>query len=208
MKEKKARVEDALHATRAAVEEGIVPAAAWPCCAACPPRSRQASNEDEQIGVGHRQARHRRAAARAGDQRRRGRLRHRAGSQEAQGQRRLQRRHRRIRRPRQSRRRGPEEGHPQRAAERGVHRRPAADHRMPHHRAAGEGKAGSGPGGGHGGGGMGGMASLSSRRSPSPTPNRRSPAIRSRGDDTSPDFPGIGEKRRGWCMPKTGRRHS
>jgi chaperonin GroEL len=33
MKEKKARVEDALHATRAAVEEGIVPAAAWRCCA-------------------------------------------------------------------------------------------------------------------------------------------------------------------------------
>jgi chaperonin GroEL len=30
MKEKKARVEDALHATRAAVEEGVVPAAAWP----------------------------------------------------------------------------------------------------------------------------------------------------------------------------------
>jgi len=29
LKEKKARVEDALHATRAAVEEGIVPAAAW-----------------------------------------------------------------------------------------------------------------------------------------------------------------------------------
>jgi len=33
MKEKKARVEDALHATRAAVEEGIVRAAAWPCFA-------------------------------------------------------------------------------------------------------------------------------------------------------------------------------
>ena len=34
MKEKKARVEDALHATRAAVEEGIVAGgAAWPCCA-------------------------------------------------------------------------------------------------------------------------------------------------------------------------------
>ena len=30
MKEKKARVEDALHATRAAVEEGIVPGAGWP----------------------------------------------------------------------------------------------------------------------------------------------------------------------------------
>ena len=34
MKEKKMRVEDALHATRAAVEEGIVPAAASRCCVA------------------------------------------------------------------------------------------------------------------------------------------------------------------------------
>jgi chaperonin GroEL len=34
MKEKKARVEDAMHATKAAVEEGIVPAAASRCCAA------------------------------------------------------------------------------------------------------------------------------------------------------------------------------
>jgi len=33
MKEKKARVEDAMHATKAAVEEGIVPAAAWRFCA-------------------------------------------------------------------------------------------------------------------------------------------------------------------------------
>jgi chaperonin GroEL len=33
MKEKKDRVDDALHATRAAVEEGIVPAAAWPTSA-------------------------------------------------------------------------------------------------------------------------------------------------------------------------------
>jgi chaperonin GroEL len=33
MKEKKARVEDAMHATKAAVEEGIVRAAAWRCCA-------------------------------------------------------------------------------------------------------------------------------------------------------------------------------
>jgi chaperonin GroEL len=37
MKEKKARVEDALHATRAAVEEGIVPAAALRCCVPVPP---------------------------------------------------------------------------------------------------------------------------------------------------------------------------
>ena len=34
MKEKKARVEDALHATRAAVEEGLVTGGAWPCCGA------------------------------------------------------------------------------------------------------------------------------------------------------------------------------
>jgi len=33
MKEKKARVEDAMHATKAAVEEGIVAAAAWHSCA-------------------------------------------------------------------------------------------------------------------------------------------------------------------------------
>jgi len=33
MKEKKAAVEDALHATRAAVEEGIVPGGVWHSCA-------------------------------------------------------------------------------------------------------------------------------------------------------------------------------
>ena len=32
VKERKDRVADAMHATRAAVEEGIVPAAASPCC--------------------------------------------------------------------------------------------------------------------------------------------------------------------------------
>jgi len=37
MKEKKARVEDALHATRAAVEEALSLAAAWPSFAACRP---------------------------------------------------------------------------------------------------------------------------------------------------------------------------
>jgi len=33
MKELKARVEDARHATRAAIEEGIVPGGGWRCCA-------------------------------------------------------------------------------------------------------------------------------------------------------------------------------
>jgi chaperonin GroEL (HSP60 family) len=56
MKEKKARVEDALHATRAAVEEGIVPAAASRCCA--PGRARDAivseiKEEKKDKGGGH-----------------------------------------------------------------------------------------------------------------------------------------------------------
>ena len=53
MKEKKARVEDALHATRAAVEEGIVAGggvALIRCQAAI--ESVKAANEDETIGVG------------------------------------------------------------------------------------------------------------------------------------------------------------
>jgi chaperonin GroEL len=53
MKEKKARVEDALHATRAAVEEGIVAGggvALLRCLAAI--EAVKTTNEDEQIGVG------------------------------------------------------------------------------------------------------------------------------------------------------------
>mgnify|MGYP001440913547 CR=1 FL=1 len=52
MKEKKARVEDALHATRAAVEEGIVPGggvALIRCLSAI--EAVKGANEDEQIGV-------------------------------------------------------------------------------------------------------------------------------------------------------------
>ena len=53
MKEKKARVEDALHATRAAVEEGIVPGggvALLRCLDAI--KNLEGDNEDEDIGVG------------------------------------------------------------------------------------------------------------------------------------------------------------
>src|SRR6202453_3568383 len=53
MKEKKARVEDALHATRAAVEEGIVPGggvALIRCISAI--EGVKGANEDEDIGVG------------------------------------------------------------------------------------------------------------------------------------------------------------
>jgi chaperonin GroEL len=51
MKEKKARVEDALHATRAAVEEGIVPGGGVAYLRALPALSKMALEGDEQIGV-------------------------------------------------------------------------------------------------------------------------------------------------------------
>ena len=53
MKEKKARVEDALHATRAAVEEGIVPGGGVAFIRALPALDNvEVDNEDQRIGVG------------------------------------------------------------------------------------------------------------------------------------------------------------
>ena len=51
MKEKKARVEDALHATRAAVEEGIVPGGGVALIRAIPSLSKLVLNGDQQFGV-------------------------------------------------------------------------------------------------------------------------------------------------------------
>src|SRR5690242_1828228 len=51
MKEKKARVEDALHATRAAVEEGIVPGGGVALLRAIPALDKLKLEGDEQIGV-------------------------------------------------------------------------------------------------------------------------------------------------------------
>ncbi len=51
MKEKKARVEDALHATRAAVEEGIVPGGGVALLRAQPAVARMKLGEDEKIGA-------------------------------------------------------------------------------------------------------------------------------------------------------------
>jgi len=51
MKEKKARVEDALHATRAAVEEGIVPGGGVGLIRAAAELSKLKLSDDEQIGV-------------------------------------------------------------------------------------------------------------------------------------------------------------
>src|SRR5207237_2180543 len=51
MKEKKARVEDAMHATRAAVEEGIVPGGGVAFLRAIPALEKLELEGDEQIGV-------------------------------------------------------------------------------------------------------------------------------------------------------------
>jgi chaperonin GroEL len=51
MKEKKARVEDALHATRAAVEEGIVPGGGVALLRAQPALDKVKGSDDEKIGV-------------------------------------------------------------------------------------------------------------------------------------------------------------
>ncbi len=51
MKEKKARVEDALHATRAAVEEGIVPGGGVALIRALPALDKVEADGDEQIGI-------------------------------------------------------------------------------------------------------------------------------------------------------------
>ena len=51
MKEKKARVEDAMHATRAAVEEGIVPGGGVALARCIPALEKLKSEGDEQIGI-------------------------------------------------------------------------------------------------------------------------------------------------------------
>jgi chaperonin GroEL len=51
MKEKKARVEDAMHATRAAVEEGIVPGGGVALVRCIPALNKMKLEGDEQIGV-------------------------------------------------------------------------------------------------------------------------------------------------------------
>jgi len=51
MKEKKARVEDALHACRAAVEEGILPGGGVPMLRALPVLNKIKGKGDEQVGV-------------------------------------------------------------------------------------------------------------------------------------------------------------
>ncbi len=143
MKEKKMRVEDALHATRAAVEEGIVAGggvALIRCISAID--AVKGANEDEVIGVGivkrAVESPLRLLAQNAGVE----------GSviveavKKAKGNEGYNVATGEYRGPREGGHRGPEEGDPQCVAKRGVHRRPPAHHRMPHHRPPGKGQTG------------------------------------------------------------------
>ena len=132
LKEKKARVEDALHATRAAVEEGIVPGGGVALVRAIPAVSALAQDARRRR-EGRRQHRAplaRRAAAPDRRQLRRGRCCGRCQGARLQGTAlRLQCPDRQVRGPGEVRRHRPHQGHPHCPHERGFHCRPAADHR-------------------------------------------------------------------------------
>ena len=140
MKEKKARVEDALHATRAAVEEGIVAGGGVALLRCLPALDALKLEGDEQIGLD--------IVKRAIEEP----LRALAKNAGVEGSIVVQEVKKRkgnegynvatleVRRPGQSRRGGPEESHAHGTAERGVHRRAVADHRVPRHRNPGEGE--------------------------------------------------------------------
>ena len=144
MKEKKARVEDAMHATKAAVEEGIVPGGGVALiraesCARRPQAPRRSADRRQ-----HRGPRHRGADALDRDQRRPRRLDRRPEGPRDEGRRRLQRADRHLREPGAGRRHRPDQGRPQRAAELVVHRVPPPHDGSAHLRDSGreEGSAG------------------------------------------------------------------
>ena len=118
MKERKARVEDALHATRAAVEEGILPGGGVALLRASTSVKPEGLQHDEEVGynivVRACRAPLTMIASNAGqDGSRDLRKGHRS-----QRQQRLQRRDRRVRRPREGRRHRSDQGHPHGAAKR------------------------------------------------------------------------------------------
>ena len=131
MKEKKARVEDALHATRAAVEEGIVAGGGVALIRAQSALEKIRGTEDEKIGV--------EIVRRALEEP----IRMIAQNAGAEGSIVVARvkeskdknfgynaADRHLRGPGQGRRHRPDQGHPHGAAERGVDRRPPAHHRV------------------------------------------------------------------------------
>jgi chaperonin GroEL len=148
MKEKKARVEDALHATRAAVEEGIVPGGgvallrAQKASATSSSRTRTSRSASGSWSARSRSRSGRSCRTPASKARSWWR---RCGATTAQL--RLQRPHRRLRGPGRGRRHRPDQGHPHGAPERGLDRRPPAHHRGGGGREAGEGQGAADAGG-------------------------------------------------------------
>jgi chaperonin GroEL (HSP60 family) len=131
MKEKKARVEDALHATRAAVAEGIVPGGGVALIRALPSLDALAFKDDRQYGVNivrrAIEVPSRQIAGNAGAE----------GSivgdkvKHGTGRLRLQRRHLGVRGSARGRRHRPDQGRAGGAPERGVGREPPVDDRDP-----------------------------------------------------------------------------
>ena len=124
MKEKKARVEDAMHATRAAVEEGIVPGggvALIRCSGAVLDDLIKTLEGDEKIGANIiRRAIEEPLRMIVIERRRRGCSRHRQDPRVQGHQLRLQRRNGRLRGPGRGRRDRPDEGDAHCSAERGI----------------------------------------------------------------------------------------
>jgi chaperonin GroEL len=156
MKEKKARVEDALHATRAAVEEGIVPGGGVALVRALR-GDRRPQGRQPRPGRRHRHRPPRHGGAPAPDrrQRRRRGLRGPAEGRRGHRQLRLQRGHRRVRRHGRDGHPGSHQGHPHRAAERRLRGRPHDHHRGHGGRVPKDDKPAM-----PGGGGMGGMGDM------------------------------------------------
>ena len=129
MKEKKARVEDAMHATKAAVAEGIVPGGGLALLRASTVLHMLTLDDEEQVGVKIVVAGHRGADAVDRHQRRSRRLDRRPARERAERRRGLQRSDGTLREPGKRRRHRPHEGRPNGAAERGLSRIAAADDR-------------------------------------------------------------------------------
>ncbi len=136
MKEKKARVEDALHATRAALEEGILPGGGVALLRASKSVKTKGLTHDEEVGYQHHRPRLCGPAPPDRRKRRPGRRRGRLQGRRGQGQLRLRRPEGRVHRPGQGRHHRPDQGHPLRPAERGQRQHAAPDLRRPDRRRA------------------------------------------------------------------------
>ena len=156
MKEKKARVEDAMHATKAAVEEGIVPGGGVALLRCVEGARRPEARGRSEGRRGHRpprvEAPLRWIANNAGVE---GSIVVQKVKEAKDAELRLQRGDRHVRGPREGRRHRPDEGRPLGAPERGVDRVAAA-----HDRSHGLGDSGREEGSADAGGGPGGMGGM------------------------------------------------